>query len=301
MTAAGDEMRVDLFSTLWSASENKPYDEMRETEIVRARFASLLPFIEEQALFAQKEGRRLRVLDFGCADGHTAEVVLQPWIRGLDYFGSDVYPLEATASRLRARGFSVETSVGGTANLPATWCELDCVLALSCFQYIPDTDETFAALVSRLRPGGLFAGYFYDAAPLRRVVDAHLRHVFGSVDVEEPADRIASLQPLAELLESLRTACDGQEISVREAVPQLGVPEGSMPLQQFLMDYLIFAWAPKGADLHRIQWALAEMLLTGPQVYLGLEEIGRLVEVNGLELGEHVSGPSGHLVIARRA
>ena len=301
MTAAGDEMRVDLFSTLWSASENKPYDEMRETEIVRARFASLLPFIEEQALFAQKEGRRLRVLDFGCADGHTAEVILQPWTRDLDYFGSDLYPLEATASRLRARGFSVETSVGGAARLPATWCELDCVLALSCFQYIPDTDETFAELVSRLRPGGLFVGYFYDAAPLRRVVDAHLRDVFGSVDDEESAGRIASLQSFAELLESLRNACDGQEISVSQAVPQLGVPEGSMPLQQFLMDYLIFAWAPKGADLPRIQWALAEMLLTGPQVYLGPEEINRLLEANELEVGKHVSGPSGHLVIAKRS
>ena len=33
-----------------------------------------------------------------------------------------------------------------------------------------------------------------------------------------------------------------------------------MPLQQFLMDYLIFAWKTcvKGADLPRIQWALAE-------------------------------------------
>ena len=74
-----------------------------------------------------------------------------------------------------------------------------------------------------------------------------------------------------------------------------------MPLQQFLMDYLIFAWAPKGADLPRIQWALAEMLLTGPQVYLGPEEINRLLEANELEVGKHVSGPSGHLVIAKRS
>ena len=252
---------------------------MRETEIVRARFASLLPFIEEQALFAQKDAD-CESLTLAAQTG-TRQKYPTTMIRDLDYFGSDLYPLEATASRLRARGFSVETSVGGAARLPATWCELDGVLALSCFQYIPDTDETFAELVSRLRSGGLFVGYsmtqlLYDAS------STHLE-MFLSVDDEESVGRIASLQSFAELLESLRNACDGQEISVSQAVPQLGVPEGSMPLQQFLMDYLIFAWAPKGADLPRIQWALAEMLLTGPQVYLGPEEINRLLEANELK------------------
>ncbi len=293
-----DADRSLLYARLWSPSDDKPYDEAREAEVARRRFGPAQPFIAERAEHARAEGRRLRVLDFGCADGHTAEQILAGLVDEVDYLGTDLYPLEETRRRMRERGFRAEVSTGGLATLPDEWHDLDVVLALSCFQYIPDTAGTFAGLASRLAPGGILIGYFYDAAPLRRVTDKFLREVHGAAGA---AAAIDDLRPLAELFASLRDATRGSEIVVREAVPELGIPAGTMPLQRFLIDHLVFAWAPEGADTKRIQWALGEMLLTGPQVYLGPGEIAGLLAGNGLALRERVTGPSGHLVVAQRA
>lgn len=297
-----DAYKAGLYSSLWQASEDKPYDEVRESEVTRLRFASAVPFIEQRLVNLQGE-RNLRLLDFGCADGHTAEQILLPFATSVDYYGSDLYPLDATQAWMRERGFNATVSDGGLSGIPGSWPQFDVIMALSCFQYITDPETVFGELVARLAPGGVLVAYFYDAGPVRRQTDAFMREVFGAHEGTDPdpANLITALEPLAELYGALRDATRGSQISIPNAVPELGIPAGVMPLQKFLIDHLVFAWAPEGATTKRIQWALAEMYLTGTQTYQDAQAIARMLEVNGLRQESLVSSPSGHLVVALKS
>lgn len=290
--------RESLYSTLWSSSTDKPYDESREAAVARRRFGPALPAIEEALVRARTEGRPLRVLDFGCADGRTAEQILSPFAGSIEYHGCDLYDLEGTLRRMTTAGFDARVSGSGVRGMPADWTSFDVVLALSCFQYIPDLDDVFAGLVSRLSPGGVFVGYFYDAAPLRQRTDAFFREALAAPPVDGDADLISRLDPLAELFGSLREATDGRIISVPVDVPELGIVAGQIPLQQFLIDHVIFAWAPEGASTTRIQWALAEMFLTGSQTYISAADVKALAESHELKIEQLISGPSGNLLVA---
>lgn len=285
---------------LWSPSDDKPYDHSRESSVARTRFAPAVAAIEEAVRRATGVGRRLRVLDFGCADGHTAEQILAPFTGSIDYFGCDIYPLTGTLERLTAAGFAAQVSSGGLAGIPEEWPEFDVVLALSCFQYIPEPDEVFAGLVSRLADQGILIGYFYDASPLRQCTDEYFRRVSTvSADVP-PEERIEMLAPLAALFEAVREATTGVSVQVPLDVPELALEAGAIPLQRLLIDHVLFAWAPPDAPRRRIQWALAEMFLTGPQTYISAEAVAELMSANSLAARQVVSSPSGHLVIAER-
>ena len=286
---------VQRYEMLWSQPSESPYETSREREVAAQRFGPVFPYLEARADIARAANRHLRVLDFGCADGLTAAQILGPLEAQVEYLGSDVYPLEQTAQRMTDHGFRVQVSTGGVSHLPNDWRDLDIVMGLSCFQYIQNTAATFADLAARLASGGVFIGYFYDAAPLRRVSDNFLRELFG-----DPGAEIERLEPLAKLFASLRDATRGREVAICEGVPELGIPAGTVPLQQFLIDYVAFAWAPEGATTRRIQWALAELLTTGPHTYLDTQDIDRLLGESQLMLLERVSGSSGHLVVAER-
>ncbi len=290
--------KESLYSTLWSASATKPYDEARESDVARRRFEPAVPAIEEALARVKQEGRKLRLLDFGCADGHTAEQILSPHADGIDYHGCDVYDLDATQKRMVAAGFSARVCGQGLSGIPPEWPTFDVVLALSCFQYISPVDHVFADLVARLAPDGVMVGYFYDAGPLRQRTDAYFREALSvpaGVDDEAQIERLA---PLASLFASIRDAADGRTVDVREDVPELGLVAGEIPLQQLLIDHVLFAWAPPDASRMRIQWALAEMFLTGDQTYVSAEVVADLLAANSLETRGIVSGPSGHLAIA---
>ncbi|MDO8307707.1 MAG: class I SAM-dependent methyltransferase [Actinomycetota bacterium] len=290
--------RESLYSALWSSSAEKPYDEARESDVARRRFGPALPTIERALARARAEGRQLRVLDFGCADGHTAEQILAPFADSIQYHGCDVYELDGTLQRMTAAGFRARVSGTGLAGMPDDWTSFDVILALSCFQYIPDPGVVFASLVSRLAPGGALVGYFYDAAPLRQCTDAFFREIVTAGPASDDEELIARLGPLAELFGSMRDATAGRSIAVPVDVPELGLVAGDIPLQQFLIDHVLFAWAPKGASTTRIQWALAEIFLTGEQTYISRGDVRALAEANELDIDELISGPSGNLLVA---
>ena len=292
--------RESLYSTLWSSSVEKPYDEVRESEVARRRFGPAVPAIERALERARDEERPLRVLDFGCADGHTAEQILRPFAGSISYHGCDLYDLDGTLRRMTAAGFDARVSGCGLDGMPGDWASFDVILALSCFQYIPDLDDVFARLVSRLAPGGVLVGYFYDAAPLRRRTDAFFREAMTAEPASADGELIERLEPLAQLFGSLRDATEGRTIRVPVDVPELGVAAGEIPLQQLLIDTVLFAWAPGGASTTRIQWALAEMFLTGEQTYVSADRVGTLADQHALVLEELISGPSGHLAVMVR-
>ena len=290
--------RAAMYARLWAGSTAKPYDEEREASVASRRFASVAPAIQ---VHADRIGGPLRILDFGCADGHTAELILR-LVTGhpIDYFGCDLYPLDATAERMSKAGYTAATSERGLAGMPDDWRDFDVVLALSCFQYIRDSATTMAGLVRRIAPGGLFIGYFYDAPALRQATDEFLRGQYDTVG-RAPEELLAQLAPLAALNCALRDALGDTFIDVPEDVPELGISRGRVRLQQLLIDNILFAWAPGGATRTRVQWALGEMLLTGPQVYLSAVEVHALLTENRLVIDSLETGPSGHLVIAHRA
>lgn len=290
--------RESLYSTLWSSSAEKPYDEVRESEVALRRFGPAVPAIERALERARDEERPLRVLDFGCADGHTAEQILRPFAGSITYHGCDLYDLDGTLRRMTAAGFDARVSGSGLDGMPSDWASFDVILALSCFQYIPDLRGVFAGLVSRLAPGGVLVGYFYDAAPLRRRTDAFFREAMTAAPAGDDDELIARLEPLARLFGSLREATEGRTVTVHADVPELGVVAGEIPLQQLLIDTVLFAWAPGGASTTRIQWALAEMFLTGEQTYVSADEVRDLMHAHSLQLSELISGPSGHLAVA---
>ena len=98
----------------------------------------------------------------------------------------------------------------------------------------------------------------------------------------------------------LRDATEGMSVTVPVDIPNLGLRAGEVPLQQFLIDNVLFAWAPTDASITRIQWALADMFLTGDQIYISAEKVRALAETHSLDIEDLVSGPSGHLAIAVR-
>lgn len=294
----GPAGREEVYAALWAGSDEKPYDDEREASVVARRFASVAPAIQRTA---DRLERPLRLLDFGCADGHTADLILrQVATCGVEYFGCDVYPLAATAARMAAAGCRVATCDSGLAGMPDTWPEFDVVLALSCLQYIPETEAVISELTRRMAPDGLFIGYVYDAAPLRKATDDFLRASFDAPGLE-PQDLLARLAPLAALNCALREAIGDTVVDVPLAVPELGIAAGQIRLQQLLIDHVLFTWAPPGATRTRVQWALGELLLTGPQVYLSMSEVCLLLERHGLVVTATEQGPSGALIIAKRA
>lgn len=297
-----DRDKVEIFAELWGAG-GRGYDEERERGVAQRRFGAVIPhvhkLIEEMG---ESEGRKLRVLDFGCSDGQTASHILHGLEAKVAYYGSDLYLPDAALNRMFQQGFQVEVSGDSVEGIPRDWPTFDLVLALSCFQYISDPAEAFSALVSKLDAGGVVVAYFYDSSPMRQCTDTFLRERFGPKSIED-SDIGAlsnSLEPLVELVEALRQAAASATITIRSAVPELGISAGTMPLQQFIVDYLIFAWAPQGASTERIKWALSEMFLTGDQFYLGTSDVDRMLRANALETIDVVSNPSGHLVVARK-
>ena len=290
--------REALYAKLWNSSAEKPYDEEREAEVARRRFGPVAPMIEWALERARAEERPLRVLDLGCADGHTALQILAPFSASIDYYGCDLYPLAETQQRMTDAGFRAQVSGAGLSGTPPDWTSFDVILALSCFQYLNDVDATFASLTARLAPGGVFVGYFYDAAPLRQRTDAFFREAVTAIPAQDDEQLIARLEPLAQLFASLREATTGRSITCPADIPELGISAGEMPLQQFLIDHILFAWAPSGASTTRVQWALAEMFLTGDQNYINVGDVRALAEANQLEIAELVCGPSGTLLLA---
>lgn len=299
-----DSDKRALFESLWGLSDGNPYDKERESRVARRRFApAILHTRGRLEQVRTTEQRNLRVLDFGCSDGHTAQHILGEFASEVDYFGNDLYLPAATQDRMRKLGFNAEVAGGSLDGIPGTWPAFDVVLALSCFQYITNPDDVFARLVSRLEVGGILVAYFYDASPLRRCTDDFLRERFGpqSLPTASAPDLTEGLSPLVSLVEALRDATEGRTISIPATVPQLGIPAGTIPLQQFLIDYVLFAWAPQGATTSRVAWALTEMFQTGAQTYIGLDDIDRLLVENAVDALEVIPGPSGHLVVGVKA
>ncbi len=298
-----DAGKADLFSFLWNASDENPYDEDRERAVTQRRFGRVIPYVSEQLQRIRRTStRKLRVLDFGCSDGHTAGVILADFASETEYYGNDLYEPRGTRDRMRSLGFVAEVSGGSLEGIPAEWPEFDVAFAFSCFQYITSPDAAFSQLASRVAMDGLIVAYFYDAGPLRQCTDGFLRERFGGeVTAASSAVELSrTMESLTDLVVALRDATDGVSIHIRSAVPKLGIPVGSMPLQQFIIDHLLFAWAPPGASRERINWALTEMFMTGSQIYVGLDDIDRIFGANGIEPLEITPGPSGHLVIGRR-
>ncbi len=299
------EQYSTVYASLFGATDERPYEDARESDVALRRFATLISAFGDMASAHHQQGDSspLRILDFGCGDGHTASVILDGAADEVRYYGCDVYPLDQTASRLESLGFSAEVCGEGMGGMPSDWTSFDLVMALSCLQYVPDIEATFAGLASRVRSGGLLAAYFYDAGPMRQVTDAFFREGLNAGDGATPStgELLGRIEPMAQLFMALSNSLDGVTVDVPVDVPLLGIIAGEQPVQKLLIDYLVYCWAPQGAQLDRVVWASAEMFLTGDHNYPSREGVLALAAKNGLHVEALTSWQSGHLLIARQS
>jgi len=286
--------RPEIYELLWKGSAAKPYSDLRESEIIHTRFARVKRELNQMAASCQTSGGRLRVLDFGCADGHTAQQILASAGDRIEYCGCDLYDVSEAVSVVAKPPRVGIARNGGLPALQETDTEFDAIFALSCLQYVDDPQAVVNDLAQRLRYKGALFVYLYDARPLRRATDNFFRSAFADKEVED-------LLPLARFWIALRDALGDTMVEVPEDVPELGLTAGPARIQRLIVESMLFAWAPPDSSTQRVAWALGEMFLTGSHTYFDRDAASRLVGVAELDLEWLESGSSGHLLKAVRS
>lgn len=106
----------------------------------------------------------------------------------------------------------------------------DFMLSEGVLHHTPDTFEAFSALVPLLARGGEFAFYVYKKkSPIREFSDDYMREIFSKMPPEECRRAVRGITELGRALD--RT---GAEITLRRAIPELGIPAGKQSVQRLV-------------------------------------------------------------------
>jgi SAM-dependent methyltransferase len=129
---------------------------------VRLREAFLLERVDAES---ERLGRRPRVLDFGCGEGHLATALLR---RGVEVVAVDVAAEPLRRARARHPDLDVRLAEPETP-LPMEDCSFDAVWAGETIEHIADTSGWLSELRRVLRSGGVVLLSTPGHGPLSRL------------------------------------------------------------------------------------------------------------------------------------
>jgi SAM-dependent methyltransferase len=134
------------------------YDEASTTyDRTRGTDEAIIERMAARGAFAPREGRRARVLDFGCGTGNYLEritcLIGLGRLPGCELFGLE--PSEGMRSKAIAKNPGLRVLRGDHGELPFERRYFDFVYMTDVIHHVPDLDLLFEGLFSRLAPGGI--------------------------------------------------------------------------------------------------------------------------------------------------
>jgi trans-aconitate 2-methyltransferase len=168
------------------------------------------------------EGRRARVVDLGCGNGGSTELLVQRY-PGADIEGVDSSPEMLAAARARLPGIAFRRGDAAAWRDPAA----DLVFANALFQWVPGHIGVMARIAANLPPGGCLAAQMPDNR-------AEPTHVLMREMAAEPAFRAKlagaatardEIGSFADYDQALSPVCDMVDIWRTTYVHRLESPE----------------------------------------------------------------------------
>ena len=167
------------------------------------------------------------VLDAGCGSG-VALRLFAAWPAAV----AAVDISEAVdACKARLDGIGRITFVQADLNaLPFAESSFDVVWSSGVLHHTPDTFTALSSVARHVRIGGHVAFYVYvKKAPLREFADDHVRQQVSDLPPEEAWRRMEALTKLGRSLSAVTA-----DLTVEEAVPELGIGPGTYNVQRFV-------------------------------------------------------------------
>ena len=238
------------------------------------------------ALFEEIRSQGGRVYDAGCGYGGVAEELHSP---NVSYLGVDIHDaLDQIPSypNFEFRKWDMTRPVGET---------FDYVICRQAAHHTPDPTRTIRVLADSVAPGGVLAYSVYThKGMIRESCDRALREHIKTLPVED-AMRIAG--QFARLGRDLQQA---GEVTIREDLPDLGIPAGAYQVQDLVYRFMLKCWYNESWGLEHstivnFDWYHPEYAWT-----FTAEEARRLAEDAGLRVRKVTSIHAQHYVEAVR-
>ena len=156
------------------------------------------------------------LLDIGCGNAQTVQVLCNPETVGYTYVGIDLSLSAVTASQQQFEGVFAQASATALPFRPRTF---DAILMLGTLHHLHDPRPTLTYILGFLKPGGLIG--------LHEVTYRRTHHA-GESDHNDHV-------PLADILEVIREECDLVDLKrehtvVMKLLPRMAEPTRTRPL-----------------------------------------------------------------------
>lgn len=289
---------ASAFGRQWNAFRATQLDSYTGTTVSRDRLARCLGGSMDVV-------RGKSVLEVGCGAGRFTEVLLGA---GARVFACDLS--EAVEANYANNGNHEDYFVcqADVRKLPVELRSFDVVVCLGVIQHTPDPEETIAALVQQVRPGGILVidhySHGYPYTPSRRLLRPLLlkmppavseRSVLGLAKALLPLHRLSRDAAQSELFSRLKIRGAGRLKSAFVKLRQALVKHS--PLVDYYDAY------PQLGDKLMGEWSILDTHDTLTDYYKhfrSIEEIERALAACGLEEIEASSGGNGVEARARR-
>ncbi len=219
----GDTQRS--FAAKWAEYSEEEKDRLSEYQY--RWFDQRFGFADETALGAFLAGKR-RILDAGTGPGLCAARCAT--LSDARVIGMDLGESVTAAHRRYSERENLDYVQGDILDPPFPPGAFDLVIADQVLHHTPDCVGAFASMAALVAPGGQLAVYVYrKKAPIRELVDDHVRALTSSLSIEECMRFSEQITELGRELSHLEA-----KITLERGVPMLGIQPGEHDIQRLL-------------------------------------------------------------------
>lgn len=169
-----------------------------------------------------------RILDAGTGPGLCAARCAK--LSDARVIGMDLSDSVTAAHRRYAEYGNLDYVQGDILNPPFPPQTFDLVVADQVLHHTPDCVGAFASMAGLVAPGGQLAVYVYrKKAPIRELVDTHVRSLTSSLSIE---DCLRFSEQITELGRELSRV--EAEVTLEQGVPLLGIEPGAHDIQRLI-------------------------------------------------------------------
>jgi SAM-dependent methyltransferase/uncharacterized protein YbaR (Trm112 family) len=222
---ADDGLTQRSFSAKWA--EYSEGDKDRLAEYQYSWFDQRFGFVDEND-FGFFLGDKRWILDAGTGPGLCAARCAR--LSGASVVGMDLSDSVTAAHHRYAEYSNLDYVQGDILNPPFAPGTFDLVIADQVLHHTPDCLGAFESMANLVAPGGQLAVYVYrEKAPIRELVDDHIRALTSSLPIEECLRFSEQITELGRELARL-----GVKLTLERGVPLLGIGPGVHDIQELI-------------------------------------------------------------------
>jgi SAM-dependent methyltransferase len=222
---AGQAETAQAFSAKWQRAPEFGHEEKSRTFYVDW-YLERYHFADREALRDALRGAT-RILDAGTGNGRDTRLYAEH--SSAEVVGVDISVAIDSAYRHLGAYPNVHLVQADLTQLPFPVASFDFVACDQVLHHTRDTEQSFKALATHVRPGGTLAIYVYrKKAALREMADDYLREVTARMSDDD------AWQLAEQLTELGRALCEPAAQVTVPAIPALGISAGTYDVQRFI-------------------------------------------------------------------